>query len=115
VNNARYLEFLEAARWDFIAENMSLKQLEEAGISFLVVNININYRHPAQLADILSVDTRMKHISGKSAKVHQVIRLEGTDRVVVDADITFVVIDVKSEKVLPISGQIREIISHFQE
>ena len=115
VNNARYLEFLESARWDFIAGNMDLRELEKLGITFLVVNININYRHPAILGHILEIHTRMSHISGKSAKVHQEIRLKGSDRIVADADITFVIIDNPSKKVLPIKGDIRNIIDNLRD
>jgi thioesterase-3 len=115
VNNARYLEFLESARWDFIAENMDLRELEKLDITFLVVNININYRHPAILGHILEIHTGMSHISGKSAKVHQEIRIKGSDRIVADADITFVIIDNLSQKVLPIKGDILNIIDNLQD
>ena len=114
VNNARYLEFLESARWDFISENMDLHELEKLGITFLVVNININYRHPAILGYILEIHTGMSHISGKSAKVHQEIRIKGSNRIVADADITFVIIDHSSQKVLPIKGDLRNIIDNLQ-
>ena len=43
VNNARYLEFFEEARWCFIEESINLRDWEKQGYAFLVVNININY------------------------------------------------------------------------
>jgi thioesterase-3 len=113
VNNARYLEFLESARWEFIAENMDLRELDKLGIAFLVVNININYRHPATIGQTLEIETRMVHISAKSAKVHQEIHIKGNDQLVADADITFVIIDAKLKKVLPIKGEVRTIIDRF--
>ena len=113
VNNARYLEFLESARWEFIAENMDLRDLDKLGITFLVVNININYRQPATIGQTLEIETRMAHISAKSAKVHQEIRVKGQDKLVADADITFVIIDAKLKKVLPIKGEVRTIIDRF--
>ena len=114
VNNARYLEFLESARWEFIAENMDLRDLDKKGIAFLVVNININYRHPATIGQILEIETNMAHISAKSAKVHQEIRIKGQDQLVADAVITFVIIDAKLKKVLPIKGEVRKIIENFE-
>jgi thioesterase-3 len=113
VNNARYLEFLESARWEFIAENMDLRELDKLGIAFLVVNININYRHPATIGQTLEIETRMAHISAKSAKVHQEIRIKGQDQLVADADITFVIIDAKLKKVLSIKGEVKTIIDRF--
>jgi thioesterase III len=114
VNNARYLEFLESARWEFIAEKMDLRDLDKLGIAFLVANININYRQPATIGQTLEIETRMAHISAKSAKVHQEIRIKDQDQLVVDADVTFVIIDAKSKKVLSIKGDIRKIIENFE-
>lgn len=49
VNNARYLEFLEEARWDGLENSESFQWLTAHNIAFVVVNININYRRPAVL------------------------------------------------------------------
>lgn len=113
INNARYLEFLEAARWEFISAKMSLKDLENSGIAFVVVNIHINYRHPATIGHVLEIQTKMSHVSSKSAKVHQEIFIEGSDQIVVDADVTFVIIDAHSHKVLPIKDDLRQLIEKF--
>ena len=44
VNNARYLEFLEEARWSFLESKGNIDYLHERGYTFALVNININYR-----------------------------------------------------------------------
>lgn len=46
VNNARYLEFLEEARWDGLENSPAFQWMMEKNIAFVVVNININYRRP---------------------------------------------------------------------
>ena len=115
VNNARYLEFLEAARWEFVAANVDFGDLDKLGIAFLVVNININYRYPATLNQTLEIHTRMSHISVKSARVNQLIFIEGTDKIVAEADVTFVIINARSQKVLPIRNEVRELIENFQD
>jgi len=53
VNNARYLEFLEEARWAIFDDKVNLEDLAREGYVFTVVNININYRRPAFLHDRL--------------------------------------------------------------
>ena len=53
VNNSRYLEFLEEARWDFIGETGFDKAAKALGVAFVIVNININYRKPALVNDLL--------------------------------------------------------------
>ena len=49
VNNARYLEFLEEARWDGLENSPAFQWMMEKNIAFVVVNININYRRPEVL------------------------------------------------------------------
>ncbi len=44
VNNARYLEFFEEDRWACLESKIDLKKWAAQGITFLVVNINVNYR-----------------------------------------------------------------------
>lgn len=58
VNNARYLEFLEEARWAYFEATHGLEWFTESGLAFVVVNININYRRPAFMNEQLVVDHR---------------------------------------------------------
>ena len=95
VNNARYLEFLEEARWHGLENSDSFHWMTAHNIAFVVVNININYRRPAVL-------------NGKSGILSQVITLEPEGQVVADALITFVCIDLKTQKALALEGELRE-------
>ncbi|MDT3666641.1 YbgC/FadM family acyl-CoA thioesterase [Cronobacter dublinensis] len=108
VNNARYLEFLEEARWDGLENVESFKWMMAHNIAFIVVNININYRRPAVLGDVLTITSEMKQLNGKSGVLSQVITLGPEDEVVADALITFVCVDLKTQKALPIEGELRE-------
>ncbi|WP_105647749.1 YbgC/FadM family acyl-CoA thioesterase [Cronobacter dublinensis] len=108
VNNARYLEFLEEARWDGLENDESFKWMMAHNIAFIVVNININYRRPAVLGDVLTITSEMKQLNGKSGVLSQVITLGSEDEVVADALITFVCVDLKTQKALPIEGELRE-------
>ncbi|WP_336278052.1 YbgC/FadM family acyl-CoA thioesterase [Cronobacter dublinensis] len=108
VNNARYLEFLEEARWDGLENDESFKWMMAHNIAFIVVNININYRRPAVLGDVLTITSEMKQLNGRSGVLSQVITLGLEDEVVADALITFVCVDLKTQKALPIEGELRE-------
>jgi thioesterase-3 len=105
VNNARYLEFLEEARWRFFEEQDGRIGFTRLNLSFVVANINISYRYPAVMGDVLTIETRLKEIKRSSAVLNQAIRLAGQDRLVADADVTFVFLDPDSGSVLPISGE----------
>ena len=101
VNNARYLEFLEENSESFL-------WLTAHNIAFVVVNININYRRPAVLGDVLTVTSEVQQLNGKSGVLSQVVTLEPEGQIVADALITFVCIDLKTQKALPLEGELRE-------
>lgn len=108
VNNARYLEFLEEARWDGLENSDSFQWMIAHHIAFVVVNININYRRPAVLSDLLTITSQVQQLNGKSGVLNQTITLEPEGQVVADALITFVCIDLKTQKALPLEGELRE-------
>ena len=57
VNNARYLEFFEEARWEFLEQFIDYKEWTKLGLAFIVANININYRQPSVLNDVLKIES----------------------------------------------------------
>lgn len=93
VNNARYLEFLEEARWQLLEDHMDLESFMRGGYLFFVVNINISYRNPARVGDSVTVRSGLKKIGNKSAVIRQQIINKATGTVFVDADVTFVIAD----------------------
>ncbi|VDR29370.1 Long-chain acyl-CoA thioesterase FadM [Raoultella terrigena] len=44
-------------------------------IAFVVVNININYRRPAVLGDVLTVTSHLQQLNGKSGTLSQTVTL----------------------------------------
>jgi thioesterase-3 len=93
VNNARYLEFLEEARWQFLEDHLDLETVMQGGFLFFVVNINISYRSPARVGDIVLVRSGLKKIGNRSAVIRQQIVNQATGDICVDADVTFVIAD----------------------
>ena len=114
VNNARYLEFMEEARWVVLDKYIDLKRMQAKGIIFVVVNININYRRPASMGDILELYLGLTKIGGKSAVFYQEIRLKGTDTVVADAQVTFVFAGKNTGKAVKIDDEIKRLIGKIK-
>ncbi|MDY0970596.1 YbgC/FadM family acyl-CoA thioesterase [Siccibacter turicensis] len=108
VNNARYLEFLEEARWAGLEQSESFQWMMAHNIAFVVVNININYRSPAVLGDVLTISSAVEQLNGKSGVLSQVVTRKSASDVVADALITFVCIDLKTQKALPLEGELRD-------
>lgn len=108
VNNARYLEFLEEARWAWFEANDVIEAFDEWGLAFVLVNTNINYRRPAFPGEHLEIRTRIEGIGNKSCKVSHSIWLHGTETLVADALVTFALMDMKTHRAVPVEGEFRQ-------
>jgi thioesterase-3 len=111
VNNARYLEFLEEARWAAFEKTVDLQELARNGYAFTVVNININYRRPAYMHEVVVIETEVVQWRRRSAVIHQVVKLQGTETVVADADVTFVIFDTHKQKTAVLEGEVLAFIN----
>lgn len=108
VNNARYLEFLEEARWAMFDNRLDLEALAGDGYAFTVVNININYRSPALIHDRLIIESHVSKWGSRSAVIRQEITHKDTGRRVADADVTFVMVDIHKQKTAAMTGPLLE-------
>ena len=97
VNNARYIEFLEEGRWKaFEKSDVSWNELGELGLTFGVININITYKSQAGVGTVLVLKTSLKKTGRSSITFSQVITDKDSGKLVVDAEVTVVVIDVRT-------------------
>jgi len=77
-------------------------------LAFVVVNININYRRPAVLGDRLIIESEVSQLSGRSGIIAQRVLLAEDGTLVADAMLTFVCIDLRTQKAVPLEGELRE-------
>lgn len=105
VNNARYLEFLEAARWDLL-ENGSLDWFMQQGYALVVSRIDIRYLRPAGMGDVLQIATRLDHLLPRGGVIVQQIVKKDTGKRVAEAEVTFAVVHPDKAGALPITGEI---------
>lgn len=115
VNNARYLEFYEADRWEWMNKRNFISWAIQSNLTMAAVNINVNYIQGVLLGDELTVVTRMDKIGSKSAVCYQqIIRNKaGQSEVVSDAYVTFVFIDNLTNKAIMIDEELREKLESF--
>ena len=111
VNNARYLEFLEEARWDFIEKTGGVAYFTRQGLIFVVVRIEIDYRFPAKAEDELLVSTGYHSHGNSSLTLIQEMCLSDSGRVVVQALVKFVLLDRDSGRPQPVT---EEYVDHFK-
>lgn len=110
VNNARYLEFLEEARWNWLDEITSFDYFVGRGLSFVVVSISINYRWPAVLGDELHINVIPDTMGNRSATVKQEIFRAHDRKAIADASVTFALIDTTTGKSAELDEELKAIL-----
>ena len=93
VYHANYLRFAERGRTEMLRdagfEHAAI--LAGTGVAFTVISMNINFKIPAKLDELLSVQTRMVSVGGASMEMAQAI-CRGDD-VLVDMTVKIACID----------------------
>ena len=108
VNNARYLEFLEEARWHYLLRHGFRELLDTAGASPVMVNANVDYLAAAVPEDVLELGVAISHVSHRSFRLHQTIHRRSDHALVVRATLTFVLVADGGDGAIPLPAPVRE-------
>ena len=104
VNNARYLELLEEARWaDFEVHGVDFDFLKRHGIFPVVVRLTISYRRPVSAGNTVNVSVDVKEAGRRKIVLAQEVRLDGSDTVCATAEIDVVFLDEATGRPVPLS------------
>ncbi len=106
VNNARYLEMLEEARWQYLEAGMDLSYWQDRGLGFVVVSVTINFLRPASPGIDLEILSETTKLEGRKGTIHQEVINRQTGKTVADADVTFSVIDLKTGRAKAMAGEV---------
>ncbi|MCD6535030.1 MAG: acyl-CoA thioesterase [Deltaproteobacteria bacterium] len=112
VNNAKYVEFLEWGRVDEIEKKgIDIWEMVQRGLGFAVVNLNIHYRREAFVGDILVVKTIFKGLRNRKVGIiEQVITKKGSDEVVCEAEVTFLIFDINRHKSITMPEELSKLL-----
>lgn len=111
VNNARYLEFLEEARWDYTKPLHENDKLKSKGWMTIVVHLDVSYKLPLMLADEIEIHTSIEEIGKKSLTFHQKIFKNNGELLCTLAKIKFVIFDRKTNNALIIDDEIKQLFN----
>ena len=108
VYHARYLAFAERGRTEMLraAGFEHVKLLSEGGAAFAVVALNINYKAPAKLDDMLTVKSKITKVGGASMEMQQDIY--NGDKLLTELKVTLVCVD-STFKAVRLPAEIRKI------
>jgi acyl-CoA thioester hydrolase len=95
---ANYLKYFERARTDYLERRgYSVSELMKQGTVFMVVRAEVNYKSPARLGDILTVETSIDTSKNASVTFSHVFRERGSGRVIVEGSATLVTTDAEGK------------------
>ncbi|MFA4136258.1 MULTISPECIES: acyl-CoA thioesterase [unclassified Brevibacillus] len=108
VNNAKYLEYMEWARFEWIWEQgFTLDELRRRAIMPVVANININYRKELKMREEVTAITTVVKVGEKSFVIRQEL-YNAADVLVADADVTMVMIDANTRQSISLPVELKE-------
>jgi len=91
VNNATYLNYLEYARMEALEKKgITLALLRSSGYMVIIKRVDIEYKYPASMGEILKIKTWLKDYRNTSGTFRQEIIREFDSRQVALADVLWV-------------------------
>ncbi|MEL7530868.1 MAG: acyl-CoA thioesterase, partial [Bacteroidota bacterium] len=78
----------------------------ELGLAFMPVNVNLSYSNPANLGDVLDIETVIDRIGEKSITLAQKINMRDSGELIVSGEVTFVVKDMQKGVAVPVKGRL---------
>ncbi len=110
VNNARYLEFMEEARWDYLDKINALGYFTEKNLAFVIANISIDYKWPAVQGDTLSIETHLDKTGNSSMVFKQTLHNTTQKRDSAIGFVTFVLVDLALGKPIRVTDEARNLL-----
>jgi thioesterase-3 len=110
VNNARYVEYLEWGRFEWVRENgIPIDLFGRDRLTTVLVNVNVNFRREACLGDKLRVHTWLAELGRRSFRFGQELLGEDGARVA-DAVVTSVMFDTATRASVAIPDDLRAVL-----
>lgn len=112
VHNSKYFDYVLAARYDQMDQSygMSMETFMERGFGWLVQTVHINYKRALKMGDTFLVRTGIEDISTRNCRVKFNIVNKATGKESCDGWFNFVLIDLSTNRGVPIPD---DIIAHY--
>lgn len=100
VNNARYLEIFEQARWDLITDNgFGLEHIRETGTGPVVLEVTLKFLREVTNRQHLVIRSSIDSYEGKIGRMTQLL-IDDQDRVCCEARLVIAQWDTKTRKLI---------------
>lgn len=111
VNNAVYLSYLESGRLAYMREVFAVTDWRK--IEFIVARVEIDYRSPSFVGEMLTVGTRVCRLGGASFDMDYRIIDKKKGRLVAQAKTVQVCFDYKANKVKRLSEDFMDTVRRY--
>ncbi len=104
VHNSRYLDYIQAARYDQMIRcyKMSMEEFMIMGYGFVVKRTELNFKRPLIMGDVMLISTQVKEFSGSDVIVEFEIVNKKNEKISCDGIMVYAMINLKtgrSEKI----------------
>ena len=109
VHNSRYLDYVQAARYDQMIRcyKMSMEEFMITGYGFVVKRAEINYKRPLIMGDIMLISTQVKEFNGSDITVEFEIVNKKKEKVCCDGQMLYTMINLKTGRSEKISEEVQ--------
>lgn len=110
VHSSKYLDYVLAARYEQMEKfyGMPLSYFFKMGKGWVISKVNIQYKRPLVMNDTMIIKTGVLSINEKRCVVQFQIINKKTNKIASDGLFDFVLIDLKTQKAIPISAEMIE-------
>jgi acyl-CoA thioester hydrolase len=98
LHHSRYAVFMEMGRTELLRQTgVNYRDLEAAGVLFVVTKMAISFKAPARYDDILAIETRIERVMTARIDHAYRIRCASTGRLLAEAATTLACVDADGE------------------
>jgi len=111
VHHSNYIRYFECARDAFlIGLGYPIEEMEKDGVYVAIVGIEIRYRHPARMGDVVTCYAECDEVPLAKMKVHQKVTLKDGE-VCAEGTVTLGFLDTKTLRPVPCPEKFRRLLS----
>ena len=108
VHNSRYLDFVQAARFEQMERDykMPMSEFHEMNLNWVTSSVFIEYKRALKLGETAIVKTQMDSVNGAQCKVNFWIEHSETGKLVSSGYMTYTMVSLKSGRPVRINDDI---------
>jgi acyl-CoA thioester hydrolase len=114
VNNVKFVEYLEAARFAYIQSIGIWKGKSFLDLGLIVANVQVSYLAPIRIGQSLRVGVRTSRLGNKSLNLDYVIEIQEPYQVAATGTTVMVSYDYHTRTTIPIPDETRRLISEYE-